>query len=75
MFLVHVALEAPFAIQGLFAGTGLPVLDATNTTLVFIKVGVGCQTNALGRAGVGADTLFCGVFFWLGFVWFRFLLF
>jgi hypothetical protein len=38
MFLLHVALEAPFVVQGLFAGTGLPVLDATNTTLVFVKV-------------------------------------
>ncbi len=38
MFLLHIALEAPFAIQGLFASASLPVLDATNTTLIFVKV-------------------------------------
>jgi hypothetical protein len=38
MFLLHIALEAPLAIQGLFAPQGLPFLDATNTTLVMIKV-------------------------------------
>jgi hypothetical protein len=38
MFLLHIALEAPLAIQGMFSPQGLPFLDATNTTLVIIKV-------------------------------------
>ncbi|KAJ9102200.1 hypothetical protein QFC20_005029 [Naganishia adeliensis] len=38
MFLLHIALEAPLAIQGMFSPQGLPFLDATNTTLVIIKL-------------------------------------
>ncbi|GHJ84131.1 hypothetical protein NliqN6_0533 [Naganishia liquefaciens] len=38
MFLLHIALEAPLAIQGLFAPQALPFLEANNTTLVMIKL-------------------------------------
>jgi hypothetical protein len=42
MFLLHIALEAPLAIQGMFAPQALPFLEATNTTLVMIKVRLQC---------------------------------
>lgn len=38
MFLLHIALEAPLAIQGMFSPQGLPFLDMTNSTLVILKV-------------------------------------
>jgi hypothetical protein len=62
MFLLHVALEAPFVIQGLFAGPGLPVLDATNTTLVFVKVRAPGVGPCLGPWAVlvFADLLYFG---------------
>lgn len=37
-FLLHVALEIPFAVQGLFSSRNLPFVDATNTTLVMVKM-------------------------------------
>ncbi|KZO94214.1 hypothetical protein CALVIDRAFT_501800 [Calocera viscosa TUFC12733] len=38
VFLLHVALELPFAIQGLFMGEQLPFIEMTNTTLVILKI-------------------------------------
>ncbi|KAL7410070.1 hypothetical protein BDY24DRAFT_401292 [Mrakia frigida] len=38
VFLLHVAAEAPFAVQALWAPLSLPLLEITNTTLVFIKL-------------------------------------
>lgn len=40
MFLLHIALEIPLAIQGVWAPQSLPFLDLTNTTLIAIKVSV-----------------------------------
>ena len=37
-FIFHIALELPLALQGAFAPLSLPLLDVTNTTVVFIKV-------------------------------------
>ncbi|PFH48021.1 hypothetical protein AMATHDRAFT_42541 [Amanita thiersii Skay4041] len=38
VFLLHIALEAPVAVQGIWSPTNLPFLQLTNTTLVFIKL-------------------------------------
>jgi len=38
VFLLHVALELPFAIQGLLMGEQLPFIEMTNTTLVILKI-------------------------------------
>ncbi|THH28967.1 hypothetical protein EUX98_g5230 [Antrodiella citrinella] len=38
IFLLHVALEIPVAVQGLLAPTALPFLQMTNTTLVIMKL-------------------------------------
>ncbi|KDN42959.1 hypothetical protein RSAG8_06485, partial [Rhizoctonia solani AG-8 WAC10335] len=38
VFLLHVAVEAPFALQGIWAGHSLPFLQLTNTTLVLLKL-------------------------------------
>ncbi|KAJ7598734.1 hypothetical protein C8J56DRAFT_914833 [Mycena floridula] len=38
IFLLHLALEAPVAIQGVFTPTALPFLQLNNTTLVILKL-------------------------------------
>ena len=38
IFLLHIALEIPVAIQGLLAPMSLPLLGLNNTTLVILKV-------------------------------------
>ncbi|KAJ7634848.1 hypothetical protein FB45DRAFT_977794 [Roridomyces roridus] len=38
VFLLHVALEIPFAIQGVWSPTVFPFLGLNNTTLVIIKL-------------------------------------
>jgi len=38
IFLLHIALDIPMAIQGLWAPTSLPFLQLNNTTAVFIKL-------------------------------------
>lgn len=38
VFLMHIALEAPIAIQGLWSPLGLPFLELNNTAVVMIKV-------------------------------------
>ncbi|EJD51218.1 hypothetical protein AURDEDRAFT_143099 [Auricularia subglabra TFB-10046 SS5] len=38
VFLLHIALEGPFAIQGSFAAPGLPFTEMTNTTVAIIKL-------------------------------------
>ncbi|KZT04500.1 uncharacterized protein LAESUDRAFT_737920 [Laetiporus sulphureus 93-53] len=38
VFLLHIALEAPLAVQGLWNPASLPFLQMTNTTLVVIKL-------------------------------------
>ncbi|RPD56012.1 hypothetical protein L226DRAFT_485641 [Lentinus tigrinus ALCF2SS1-7] len=38
VFLLHIALDVPMAIQGLWSPLNLPFLQMTNTTLVFIKM-------------------------------------
>ncbi|CCL99203.1 uncharacterized protein FIBRA_01218 [Fibroporia radiculosa] len=38
VFLLHIALEVPIALQGLWSPVSLPFLQLTNTTLIFIKM-------------------------------------
>jgi len=38
IFLLHIALDIPVAIQGLFSPAALPFLQLNNTALVFIKL-------------------------------------
>ncbi|QRW18918.1 hypothetical protein RhiXN_00324 [Rhizoctonia solani] len=38
VFLLHIAVEAPFALQGIWAGHSLPFIQLTNTTLVLLKL-------------------------------------
>ena len=38
IFLLHIALDVPMAIQGLWSPLGLPFMQLNNTTIVFIKV-------------------------------------
>jgi len=38
VFLLHVALEAPIAIQGFLSGQSLPFLDMNNTSLIILKL-------------------------------------
>ncbi|EJU02441.1 hypothetical protein DACRYDRAFT_88793 [Dacryopinax primogenitus] len=38
VFLLHVALELPFALQSLLMAEHLPFLEMTNTTLVVLKI-------------------------------------
>ncbi|KAI0720745.1 hypothetical protein C8T65DRAFT_632664 [Cerioporus squamosus] len=38
VFLLHIALDVPMAVQGLWSPLNLPFLQMTNTTLVFIKM-------------------------------------
>lgn len=38
VFLLHIAIEAPFALQGIWAGHSLPFIQLTNTTLVLLKM-------------------------------------
>ncbi|KAF9455671.1 hypothetical protein BDZ94DRAFT_1285974 [Collybia nuda] len=38
IFLLHIALEIPVAIQGVWSPTSLPFLQLNNTTLVFLKL-------------------------------------
>ena len=38
IFLLHIALDIPVAVQGLVSPTSLPFLQMNNTAAVFIKV-------------------------------------
>lgn len=38
VFLLHIALEIPLAIQGVWSPTSLPFVQLNNTTLVVLKV-------------------------------------
>ncbi|KAI0918526.1 hypothetical protein AcW1_009603 [Taiwanofungus camphoratus] len=38
IFLLHIALDVPLAVQGLWSPMNLPFLQLTNTTLVLIKM-------------------------------------
>lgn len=38
IFLLHIALDIPVAIQGLFSPAALPFIQLNNTALVFIKL-------------------------------------
>jgi hypothetical protein len=38
VFLLHLALEAPVAIQGLWSPASLPFLEMNNTTLIMLKL-------------------------------------
>ncbi|KAJ3729916.1 hypothetical protein C8R42DRAFT_653227 [Lentinula raphanica] len=38
VFLLHIALEAPVAIQGLFSPMSLPFIQLNNTSLVLLKL-------------------------------------
>ncbi|KAI0078317.1 hypothetical protein K474DRAFT_1641665 [Panus rudis PR-1116 ss-1] len=38
VYLLHIALEVPVALQGLWSPANLPFLQPNNTTLVFIKL-------------------------------------
>ncbi|QRV76064.1 hypothetical protein RhiJN_18899 [Ceratobasidium sp. AG-Ba] len=38
VFLLHIAIDGPFALQGLLAGDSLPFMQLTNTTLVLLKM-------------------------------------
>ncbi|TFK46854.1 hypothetical protein OE88DRAFT_1721005 [Heliocybe sulcata] len=45
VFLLHLALEVPLAIQGVWSPTALPFMQLNNTTLVFVKL-YSCLTLA-----------------------------
>ena len=49
VFLLHIALDVPLAIQGLWSPLSLPFLQMTNTTLVFLKVRFDSETRATLR--------------------------
>ncbi|EIM89301.1 uncharacterized protein STEHIDRAFT_52851, partial [Stereum hirsutum FP-91666 SS1] len=38
VFLLHIALEIPLAVQGIWSPQALPFMQMTNTTLVMLKV-------------------------------------
>jgi len=38
IYLLHIALEAPLAIQGMWAPYNLPFLDMNNTSLIIVKL-------------------------------------
>lgn len=38
IFLLHIALDVPIALQGLLSPLNLPFMGLNNTTVVFIKV-------------------------------------
>nr|GAT51250.1 predicted protein [Mycena chlorophos] len=38
VFLLHIALEVPLAIQGVFSPTGLPFVQLNNTTIAILKL-------------------------------------
>ncbi|KZT69959.1 hypothetical protein DAEQUDRAFT_765004 [Daedalea quercina L-15889] len=38
VFLLHIALEAPIAVMGLWSPVSLPFIQLTNTTLVILKM-------------------------------------
>ena len=38
VFLLHIALESPIAIQGIWSPSALPFLDLNNTTVVLLKL-------------------------------------
>ncbi|KIJ37001.1 hypothetical protein M422DRAFT_211924 [Sphaerobolus stellatus SS14] len=38
VYLLHIALEAPIALQGLWAGQSLPFQDMNNTSLLILKL-------------------------------------
>lgn len=38
VFLLHIALEVPIAVVGLWSPASLPFMQLTNTTLVFLKM-------------------------------------
>ncbi|KAJ4466992.1 hypothetical protein J3R30DRAFT_3579759 [Lentinula aciculospora] len=38
IFLLHIALEMPIAIQGLFSPTSLPFIQLNNTSIVLLKM-------------------------------------
>ncbi|KJA21431.1 hypothetical protein HYPSUDRAFT_77842 [Hypholoma sublateritium FD-334 SS-4] len=38
IFLLHIALEIPVAIQGMWSPTGLPFMQLNNTAVVFLKM-------------------------------------
>ena len=46
VFLLHIALDVPMAIQGLWSPLSLPFLQLNNTTIVFIKVRCCLPTGA-----------------------------
>ncbi|CAL1699271.1 unnamed protein product [Somion occarium] len=53
IFLLHIALEVPIALQGLLSPAALPFLQLNNTTVVFIKL------YAALVAGTCAAALLC----------------
>ncbi|OCH85772.1 hypothetical protein OBBRIDRAFT_890953 [Obba rivulosa] len=53
VFLMHIAIEVPLAIQGLMSPTSLPFLQLNNTTLVLLKL------YAALSAGTCAAALLC----------------
>lgn len=38
VFLLHIAIEAPIAIQGLFSPSSLPFIQLNNTSLILLKL-------------------------------------
>jgi hypothetical protein len=46
VFLLHIALEIPLAIQGIWSPAALPFLELNNTTLVMLKVHSGYVADA-----------------------------
>lgn len=57
VFLLHIALEVPIAIQGVWSPATLPFLQLNNTTLVIVKVcDPSCGVSPL-RIDLTLDTL------------------
>ena len=49
IFLMHVALEIPIAVQGVYTPSNLPFLQLNNTAVVILKVGCNLPEYVLDR--------------------------
>lgn len=54
VFLLHIALESPLAVQGLLAAHRLPFLQMNNTTLVILRM----FSSLSGASALGAFLVF-----------------
>ncbi|SJL03671.1 uncharacterized protein ARMOST_07028 [Armillaria ostoyae] len=63
VFLLHIAVEIPLAIQGIWSPATLPFLQLTNTTLVLLKVSVSDRLLFLPQTIVVVCILGSGVMY------------